>query len=1119
MAGPVSRRHRTLHFQTLEPRALLAVVGDFDVNGVVDFQDYAVWKSEFSQSGFELRSDHTNDGIVDIADYTLWRDLLGQTSAASGSAVSPTVAEAVRNQLLAGVTEIALSGAPGQIAVFDPPGAAAGEGAFGVMHDGDYRPMVAAAIWGSGKIVAFGHNGYVNFGGLAGQLDTGQFYLNSVAWTTESAGTGAVIVTSSSSTRDWLVSQGFTNVSHRNDWQNYLAGADLLIAEIGPGTTAAQQQALRSFVQGGGGLITGGTGWGYQQGGTNLVTMSGNVVLREAGLSWASGFRSGTSDATQHSTELSNASQALAFAQQVWAGGNGTVAQKEEAGRALQTVLSVLPSDHALAIAINDAFADRAANIFATPASPVSDVLDQAVLTWESNLLAATPVSQVVAHHTADDVYGVISPTAPRVTETVTIPTGRNRNQTVNRWQATGLYAAPGEVVTVTVPTSLVGHGYRIRINAHTDDISARDSWERMPVVHRSFTIDSTVTQVASAFGGSIFIDFGSGAVSVGDVPVTIAGAIRQPYFKLGTHTNDDWNNVLRDQPAPYGVLASDNLIIVLPKHQIESADLTKPHELMTWWNDVVRLQDELASQDSFRRSAEIINVDVQNSAGAAHAGFPIQAYERYWGNLADWDAVRENGSWGDFHELGHNHQRGWWTFDGDGEVTENVFANYALESLASNPQGGWGWSADPAAVIQEAIDNVSDGGTYSSKSNRWSFWFQLADGFGWETYEQVFATYEADAESNPGALPGNNQQEKDQWFTRWSNAVGYDMKRFMVDTWGLEVSQSSINAVSALPDWMPLATAVADFQVEPGASRTLDLIGGGLGMDGVAEFVGVSQPAHGTLTPAANGMHTYTADVGFGGVDSFDITYRSSAGNEQSFTVEIVIGNGFLPGDVNLDGSVNQVDVDQFILGWRSDTTNLTNEEKVKKGDLNLDGVTDFADWHLLRDAMAAATAVGSSAVLDTSTAEAASASFGESLAIPSVEVAISVAFDEPAQLASVATVGPTTDPSGEFVNATYSRTQRANASLFVARDQFAASNFGRLQPLTSSSDQLLSVVAIAHRQIEMESTLDTARERGHRTSHTSDAFDEEQPSISSTEQAGDPWSDEVQDAAIADW
>ncbi len=860
--------------------------------------------------------------------------------------IPPAVAEAARDVLLNGVSQIDRVGSPGQIGLFDPPGASVDEGTFSIIHDGDYRPIVAGAVWGSGKIVAFGHNGYTDFSNAGNNLDTGQFYKNSLEWLSGTTNQTINIVTDSSGTRSWLLSQGFTNVTQRGDWENVLGAADVLVTELGRNVSTAKQNAVSSFVQNGGGLVTGGTGWGYKQLGADLPTMDGNVILRNAGIVWADGFRDGTTNATNRSSEFGNATTALDFAQQVWNGGAGSQNQRNEAGQALKAVQTALPADHPLMVQLSAAFTSRAGQVSATPATPVSDVLDQAVLTWESNQLQATPVTDVEAHHTATAVYGEIPANAPRVTETVELDTSRSR------WHATGLYAAPGEVVTVTVPASFVGRGFEIRLGAHTDDISPRDDWFRLPVVHRSYEINQVNVQVASAFGGALFLDVGSTAPELGIASITIEGAVEAPYFKLGTHTNEQWNATLRDRPAPYGVFESNGVIIVLPKHQIESADLTQAEELVSWWNEAVVLQDDLAAQTNFRTSAELINVDVQNSAGAAHAGFPIQAYERFWGNLADWDDLRVNGSWGDFHELGHNHQRGWWTFSGDGEVSVNIFSNYAMEQLASPEASGfWTFSMDPVATIQTAINDVQEGGSYSSKSDRWSFWFQLADGFGWETYREVFAGYEADAASSPGDLPGNDAEEKDQWFQRWSNQVGYDMTNFMVNTWGLAVSPSVQNAVASLPDWMPLATNVGDFQVEPNANRILNLADGGLGMDGVATFDGiVTQPTLGTLQANGDGTHTYLPNSA--GTDSFVIRYRSSAGNVQDFEVSVMIGNGFVPGDIDLDGDLDTDDLVAFIAGWGTDTSNMTDEERIMSGDLNLDGTTNLADFGILRNA-----------------------------------------------------------------------------------------------------------------------------------------------------------------------
>lgn len=942
-----------LQVEHLESRRLLAS----DVLGI--------WNANYgSDEGSVLAGDFDSDGRVNGADFLVWqRHALDESSLPNAPLVSESVAQLVRDQLLAGVSNIGVAGAPGEIAIFDPPGAGADQGAFSVIHDGNYRSMVAAAFWGSGRVVAFGHNGYTNFGDLGNNLDTGQLYLNSVEWASGDAGLSAAVVTNSASTRTWLLGQGFTNVSLQTNWESQLAMADVLIVELGPNVSAAKQAAVVSFVESGGGLITGGTGWGYKSLGNDLKTLDGNVVLRRAGLAWADGFRSSTTVATVQSTELANASQALTFVEQLWAGGTGTMAQQAEAGEALQTVLDVLPEDHPLAISIGQAFSSRAAAIAATPSSPVTNALDKAVLSWEANQLLATPLNQVAAHPTASTLYGPVPNAAPRVVgATVSIDTNQSG------MHATGLYAAPGEIVIVTLPSSLVGRGYHLRLSGHVDNISSRSSWERLPfAISRDFPVNSSTVEIGSAFGGAIYLDVGGEAAGtvpgLGIVQLTIDGAVEAPHFVLGETTDEQWIASIRDNPAPYAELVSEHVAMSVPSSWIRLLD--NPSQLMSYWDAIVQFQDWVGGFENLRTGPDRINVDVQISAGLLHAGYPIQGPTWASQGLTDWQQLTTTGDWGYFHELGHEMQRhpelGWgydnpWTFSGDVEVTVNIFANAALEMGApATGTSGWGYSAHPDVVMSRAVAEVNNAGTPNFENkDPYPFYFQLADGpWGWQGYRDVLSSYVNDRLSNPAALPQNNQQEKDQWLVRWSTQTGYDLTDYMVNRWGLEVSQAALDTVAAmsLPTWLPLATTVDSFQVDPGQTHLMNLAGGGRGIDGVAVLQSVTDPQLGTLRLNRNGVYIYEPTASFGN-DWFEVTYQSSAGNQQTFRIDVTIGNGFLPGDVNLDGGLDESDVNQFIANWQANTSEQTLEDKIRHGDLNLDGTTNFSDFFLLRQA-----------------------------------------------------------------------------------------------------------------------------------------------------------------------
>ena len=76
---------------------------------------------------------------------------------------------------------------------------------------------------------------------------------------------------------------------------------------------------------------------------------------------------------------------------------------------------------------------------------------------------------------------------------------------------------------------------------------------------------------------------------------------------------------------------------------------------------------------------------------------------------------------------------------------------------------------------------------------------------------------------------------------------------------------------------------------------------------------------------------------------------------NEQAAVARAFLDTSLtvLPGDVNQDGALLTSDVWAFVGGWLSDTSALSDLDKMKAGDLDLSGKTDAGDFVLLREAL----------------------------------------------------------------------------------------------------------------------------------------------------------------------
>ncbi len=187
----------------------------------------------------------------------------------------------------------------------------------------------------------------------------------------------------------------------------------------------------------------------------------------------------------------------------------------------------------------------------------------------------------------------------------------------------TGCYLAPGTIATVTVPPSLVGKGYQVRVGAHSWDLSNRPAVRRLDRATLLYPIDATTVKVASPYGGGIYIEVPRLA-SAGIVQVTVTGAVRSPYFSakpFHSTTPAQWL-VERAHPAPWADFQSEKFMMQVPTRWISSHP--DPAKLMADWDKAMDAQNDLMGFPHLRgKETQYPQVDVIMRASVHAPGYP----------------------------------------------------------------------------------------------------------------------------------------------------------------------------------------------------------------------------------------------------------------------------------------------------------------------------------------------------------------------------------------------------------------------------------------------------------------------------------------------------------------
>ncbi len=485
-----------------------------------------------------------------------------------------------------------------------------------------------------------------------------------------------------------------------------------------------------------------------------------------------------------------------------------------------------------------------------TPAA-AADAIHYAIITLHQSLIDHAYTNNNVkayrstfedrGYATADYFPGVIAGGAEFSTYSVEIDATNNPSASHRPYGAfdgdsrrpTGAYAPPGAIVEVNVPPALVGTGFKVRVGAHTWDLTAKNSITRLDRVSLAYDIDCSNMLVSNPLGGGIYIEVPFEA-NADAVDVEIRNAVRSPFYAARSftqHTSDSEWNTEQTHGAPWADLESDHFMIQVPTPWLDEID--DPAVLMAEWDAAMQSILDLYGITETDKTMLYVQVDTILRSVANFPGYPMSNFpynpaapsannnsRAFLRSPADVDYV----TW---HELGH--QLFFTKFQGETESVVHLPAvNYMnkvfgvdLDTAFSsssfrNPnvnldQAFMNWAVRPNFQQGLPMRSARPNSEKLYQRRGYAHYVIIAELFGWEALERFWASEHADfANGIDYDRNSNGDGDTDSRILRMSRAAGVDL-RPLLHVWGNHPESASELAADLQAENLPASSKIYD--------------------------------------------------------------------------------------------------------------------------------------------------------------------------------------------------------------------------------------------------------------------------------------------------------------------
>lgn len=399
-------------------------------------------------------------------------------------------------------------------------------------------------------------------------------------------------------------------------------------------------------------------------------------------------------------------------------------------------------------------------------------------------------------------------------------------NETYSR-RPTGAYVAPGTIVKIKFPSSLVNKGYTIRVGTHFWDLRYRNRIARLDRATIVYPVMNETITVGSPLGGNIYFEVPEGKDD-GVISLEITGAVRSPYFSTRDYNRtslEEWRNTERHHPGAWADFESDKFLMQVPTSWIY--DFDDPETMLDNYDIAMDAVSDLLGKPRVQGTHVMFRqVDAIMRAGVHAPGYPEINVTYDPTSESDGKGKQTilqspvKQPWVIFHEMGHSHIPSFFVNEFE-SIVNLLHVAVANDGFGMALDSAFGWSVSNRFDVDLDMAAINLMVTEPFRTNqplnrdRMSYqhrghgkYADVARLFGWDALGDMYKTVNEDY--NRGIVIPKTHHPTDDRILRMSVAAGADL-RPLLHFWGRPPENNMALADSMAAAGLPASQKIFD--------------------------------------------------------------------------------------------------------------------------------------------------------------------------------------------------------------------------------------------------------------------------------------------------------------------